>query len=460
MNDENSNNFIDANIIANLSFLANKIAYAKSLEELIFIVCNNTKIAINFHQAFIWTKDHLQTPHIIGASGTSNLDRNAPMLIFLEKLVKTNLNNKEAKTFHALNMNNFSEEIQNSWVEWLPETTIWYPLIEPNNKQLIGGLIFTKNVNFNNDETQLINILGDMIVLHMSIFLKDFFTKQNFIETLKTKIKNKKTLSTLSIGAIILMLFPIRQTVLAPAEIIAEDPVIITAPINETIKKFYVTPNQQVGEGQALFKFDTIALENNVKISTEEYEEAVEKLRIISQSNFENSNNNSRLSILKIEAEKAKIRMEYNQALLNKTIVAAPSKGVAIFSDEHDWLGKPVKIGEKILEIADIKNKRLKINLPTNDVIEIADNSKIKFYVNSNPFDISYAHLSYISYSAKIQADNSYTYTLKADFSPEEKQTAPRIGTKGLAKIYGNRVCIIYYVLRKPLAFIRQKLGI
>jgi hypothetical protein len=39
-------------------------------------------------------------------------------------------------------------------------------------------------------------------------------------------------------------------------------------------------------------------------------------------------------------------------------------------------------------------------------------------------------------------------------------QGLPRIGLRGTAKIYAGRVSLAYYLLRKPLAFMRRSLGI
>jgi hypothetical protein len=39
-------------------------------------------------------------------------------------------------------------------------------------------------------------------------------------------------------------------------------------------------------------------------------------------------------------------------------------------------------------------------------------------------------------------------------------QVLPRIGMRGTAKIYAGRVTLGYYLLRKPLAFLRRSLGV
>ncbi len=45
---------------------------------------------------------------------------------------------------------------------------------------------------------------------------------------------------------------PMRQSVLAPAEVIPKQPVLVRAPIDGVIDRFEVLPNQLVTEGQVL----------------------------------------------------------------------------------------------------------------------------------------------------------------------------------------------------------------
>jgi len=49
------------------------------------------------------------------------------------------------------------------------------------------------------------------------------------------------------------------------------------------------------------------------------------------------------------------------------------------------------------------------------------------------------------------------SYRLKASFG--DGQPPPRIGLKGTAKVYGQRVSLFYFLMRRPLAAVRQVVG-
>ena len=62
------------------------------------------------------------------------------------------------------------------------------------------------------------------------------------------------------------------------------------------------------------------------------------------------------------------------------------------------------------------------------------------------------------SYEATVAPDGTLAYVVHAQLLLG--QGLPRIGLRGTAKIYAERVTLGYYLLRKPLAFLRRTLGI
>jgi hypothetical protein len=62
------------------------------------------------------------------------------------------------------------------------------------------------------------------------------------------------------------------------------------------------------------------------------------------------------------------------------------------------------------------------------------------------------------SYEATLAPDGTLAYVIRAQL--KEGQGLPRIGLRGTAKIYAGQVTLGYYLLRKPLAFMRRSLGI
>ena len=68
------------------------------------------------------------------------------------------------------------------------------------------------------------------------------------------------------------------------------------------------------------------------------------------------------------------------------------------------------------------------------------------------------ATLRQASYEATLSSSNVLGYRLKATLTQSEH--VPRIGLRGTAKVYGDRVTLFYFLARRPLAAVRQFLGL
>ncbi len=114
-------------------------------------------------------------------------------------------------------------------------------------------------------------------------------------------------------------------------------------------------------------------------------------------------------------------------------------------------------IGERILTIADPDRAELEIRLSVPDAITLVPGAPIAFFLNVAPERSNSAVLRYASYEATLSPDGVLSYRLKASFG--DGQAPPRIGLKGTAKIYGERVSLFYFLMRRPLAALRQVVG-
>jgi hypothetical protein len=156
-------------------------------------------------------------------------------------------------------------------------------------------------------------------------------------------------------------------------------------------------------------------------------------------------------------AASSSAEVAYVSSLLDRLSVKADRAGIAVFEDRNDWTGRPVTIGERILTIADPNQAELEIRLSVPDAITLEPGAPVAFFLNVAPERSIGAVLRYASYEATPSPDGVLSYRLKASFAAG--QAPPRIGLKGTAKIYGHRVSLFYFLMRRPLAAVRQVLG-
>ena len=98
------------------------------------------------------------------------------------------------------------------------------------------------------------------------------------------------------------------------------------------------------------------------------------------------------------------------------------------------------------------------IHLAVADAIALDVGAPVRMFLSVKPLTPVDAHLVETSYQAVLSPINGVaSYRLRAAL--DESGTSARIGLRGTAKLYGNWVVFGYYVLRRPLASLREWTG-
>ncbi|MND64157.1 hypothetical protein D3C80_554840 [compost metagenome] len=115
-----------------------------------------------------------------------------------------------------------------------------------------------------------------------------------------------------------------------------------------------------------------------------------------------------------------------------------------------------MQTGERLLEIADPAEAELRIELPVADAIDLAPGAEVALFLDSDPLHRHSAQLERAAYQAQTTPAGQLAYRLDARFSAGP----PRIGLRGTAKVFGQRAPLALYLLRRPLAALRQAVGV
>ena len=133
--------------------------------------------------------------------------------------------------------------------------------------------------------------------------------------------------------------------------------------------------------------------------------------------------------------------------------------GQLIYSDRKDWIGRPVKTGERIMEIADVSKVVIRVDLPVAEVISFYPGARVRLFLDSDPLNPVEARLRQAGYQAKERAGVGLVYKIIAEIKSKGGKKLPRIGLRGTAQVFGRTVFLGYYLFRKPIAAFRQKFG-
>nr|WP_281501223.1 HlyD family efflux transporter periplasmic adaptor subunit [Erythrobacter sp. F6033] len=255
---------------------------------------------------------------------------------------------------------------------------------------------------------------------------------------------------------LIILLFPVRLTALAPAEIVAERPYIVAAPFSGRIASIEVTPNAPVKAGQVLLKFDDVRLENELELAEEKLAVARSRLERSTSSAFGAQDETSDIAIMQAEVEVAQAEYDYAKELAGQSAITAQRDGMALFSDRRDWEGRAVNVGDPIMQIVNPDEIMMRIDLPAAEQMSLEQGAKIKMWLDSQPLWAIDARLDTASYQARQTPDGTLAFALTAKLDGDN----PRIGSRGTAQVYGRWVPLIYSLLRRPISALRQFIGL
>ena len=275
---------------------------------------------------------------------------------------------------------------------------------------------------------------------------------------LKRKIAVKPTLAAAAFGLAILAIFPIPLTVLAPAAVASIGPRIVAAPLDGVVRDIAIEPNQTVAKGDVLLTMADTVLRNELAVAERDVAVASAGLKRIGQAAVGDPKMRSELALARTELDLATAKRDYARDLFERSTVRAPASGIAIYTEKRDWIGRPVSTGERIMEIADPARLELRIDVPVADAIVLAEGAKVRAFLDSDPLRPVTATVRQVSFEARRIEDNSLAYRVYA--SVEAANEAMRLGVHGTAQIAGDRVALSYYLFRRPIAAIRQWVGL
>ena len=109
------------------------------------------------------------------------------------------------------------------------------------------------------------------------------------------------------------------------------------------------------------------------------------------------------------------------------------------------------------MRIATPGDVEMEIWVGVADAIALAPGATAKLYLAASPLDPVAARVRYMAYEALARPDGTYAYRVRATL---DNASVHRVGLKGTAKLSGPWAPMAYWIMRRPLAAIRQFLGV
>ena len=372
--------------------------------------------------------------------------RNAPFVAFVEHAARQLLAQGRSAQAQVINAESLDKQSLADWQSLSAAAVFWLPLLD-KQQQPFGGLWIAREQPWTDAEHVLLTHLGDAYS-HAWLALQPD-------KPWRLRWPRKKIIGAL-LAAVLLLLLPVRQSVLAPAEVVPLGGQVVAAPLDGVIAEFLVKPNQAVSKGDILLRFDATSIKAQADVAERSLNVAEAELKANSQRAFADADSSARIDLFAARVEQKRAERDYARELLARSEVRAERDGIAVFADAQRWIGKPVQTGERLMEIAAPDQAELRIELAVGDALDFKSGTEVALFLDSDPLNRHAAHLQRIAYEAQSTSSGQLAYRLDAEFA----EAPPRIGLRGTAKLFGERTPLALYLLRRPLAALRQTIGL
>jgi hypothetical protein len=448
--------------LAELLGLAHEAREARSRDELAFLLLNDSRRLLHYRQAALW----FDGTGLRGLSGVVEPDANAPYALWVRKVcahLGAHPQRAPAETAAltgviAVDRRQLPEALAAEWSEWLPGEALWLPL-----PGAAGGLLLALDEPcppaawpllqewlhvWAHAWQGLARPRGRWQALLGRAPADDVQTRAGWWRRRPLQI---------GLALLVLLLLPVRLTVLAPAELVAADAAVVRAPLDGVIERFQVQPNQAVAQGQVLFSFDAAPIASRLDVARQALATAEVEYRQVAQLALADPRAKGQLAAVQGRIEEKRAEAAFLGDQFRRSRVESPRAGVAIFDDPSEWEGRPVHTGERILRVVDPHEVEVEAWLPVGDALPLPAGAELKLYLAATPLDPVVATLRYMAHDPVQRPDGSYAYRVRARL---DAPTAHRIGLKGTGRLQAGWVPLAYWVLRRPLAIARQYLAL
>ncbi len=425
-----------------------------SVRDLTFLMANETRKLTRARQIFVLMPGPTKSLHVKAISSLSVVDRNAPVVSLIEGVVQKaaaelpGLDSAGILPLHVAGQ-------QTSGSETYPFHHLYWMPLKHGGKTAVGGLVLAREDSWADQDVLVAQRLASTYA-HAWTALEG---RRRGLTTAARSISRRQ----LAAGAAVLvalMFVKVPLSALAPVEIVAREPFVVAAPIDGVIDTIAVDPNEPVKPGDLLVKLNDTALRNRFEVANRDADVSAARLKQAHRSAFNDTQGMHEIGIARAELEMKVAERDFAKALLDKTEIHAKRSGMAVYADKRELIGRPVAVGERILEVADPDAVEARISLPVADAITLSPGARVKLFLDSDPLTPWTAAVKRADYKAKVGDSDIVSFRVVATLDADESRPVPRLGVRGTAQISGQDVPLWLYLFRRPLTAVRQWTGL
>ena len=432
-----------------LLHIEKRLLNARSPDELGFIIANETLALVSYRQAVIFRMQPSGRYRLTTASGLVSVSEDSPFVVWIHHFVTTF---SLTQGCQRLDFSTANPEFSDGWQEWFPDYLLVVP-VKGSDGQAIALALYARDQPWEDHDLQWL----DRLHLTYGYCLSALSHQQRHIGT-RFRQALRGRAKWVCFALVLALFIPVRLSVLAPAEIVALNAIAIAAPQDGVIGAVYVQPNAPVKTGDSLFSLVDTTLSSRRDVAAKSLSIARAEARTAEQRSFDDLKSKGDMAAANGRVQEKEAELAAADGMLSRIVVKAERDGVAVFSDPNDWLGRPVQTGERVMQLANPQDTGVLVWLSASDALNLEAGAPVRLFLHTQPLSPLGAEVYQTSYQTVQSPEGVAAYRLFGRF---DKDVSPqRIGLRGTARISGDWAMLGYYLLRRPIAAVREWTGL
>jgi len=350
-------------------------------QALIFHILNEPVALCKYDRAHLWSFEN-NSPRLLGISGRENPAKYSALMDRWQSIVSGVENHHESQVVEKFTQGKAGDEFADLREENKGISALWLPI--QAGDRLVAGLLLERwgEVQWQNNELRLL----EHLVSGYSALWEQFFLREKLFIRLINCFRRKPVLIAILIVCLVIGFFcPVNLKVVAPCEVVAMDPVIISAPLEGVVEKINVSPGQEVSIGEQLYSYDKRIPLQELAVARKQVQIAVSQVNLLKAKAYEQDKARAELVILERRLQQEKMRLELAEHNARQLKVVSPVAGAVMIQKPHEWKGKPVRVGERVMAVVDPGRTIVRIWIPEDDNISFNWKKDAKIILNVEP---------------------------------------------------------------------------
>ena len=423
---------------------------AASLEELQQLAVNETRKLNRARQIFFIDTASLGRPRVVAVSGLGAVDPSSMLVVAVARLVRCITKERGLSQAVDFALPAYAEPDGDLATAYPFRDVLWLPLAARDGT-VFAGLVCSRETVWGQADIAVSKRLAETY----SHAWRELAGRRG---ARRQAVRPRFVSLAFTVLAFAALALPVPMTALAPAEVVAAAPMIVSAPVDGVIDAIDVDPGQEVKPGDILVRLSDTVPRNKAEIARREVSLAEARNKQAAILAMSDVRGRHELGIAEADLELKRAELAFAIDVLARSVIRAGRAGVAAYADRKSLIGRPVATGERIMEIADPAAVEVRVDVAMHDAVALREAGRIKLFLDIEPLSPREAKIVRSDYKARPGDSDILAFKTFARFVGDEK--APRIGLRGTAQIYGEQTYLGIFLFRRPLTSVRQYLGL